>query len=154
MYRAVIAAAIAGFVLSGCASAPIQTSSEFVWSYGDAEGEGPKLAYGRPQSDEVLLMMTCSSASQVNLSAAAMNSPNLTLTSGETATTLHGQVAEGFEGDAALIEVATTAKAPALKAFRQSGALRMSGAGRNFDLTAGVADQAAIKRFFTACETA
>ena len=153
MHRAVIAATIAGFVMSGCASAPAVAPGDFAWSYADSPGEGAKLAYGRPQSDEVLVMMTCAPNSQVMLSAAAMGGSRLILISGGAKTTLNGAVADGFDGQGYL-EVSTPAKGAALAAFRKSGDLTLNSGGRSVDVKALDADRPAVSRFFQACEAA
>ncbi len=153
MYRAVIAATLAGFALSGCASTPINAPNDFAWSYADNPGEGAKLAYGRPQSDEVLVMMTCAPGSQVLLSAAAVAGSKLMLTSGEAKTSLNGTVTDGFDG-MGFIEATTPARGPALSGFRQSGALTMTSGGRAIQLAALDADRPAVRRFFKACEAA
>ena len=98
MCRAVIAAALAGFALSGCASTkPVEAPSNFAWSYSVNPGEGAKLAFGRPQSDEVVLMMVCAEpGASVMLSAAGLNTAQLMLTSGQSSTSVKGEVGEGF----------------------------------------------------------
>ncbi len=153
MYRAVIAATLAGFVLSGCASAPINAPTDFAWSYADNPGEGAKLAYGRPQSDEVLLMMTCAPGSQVMLSAAAIGGSKVMLASGDTKSSLNGEVTEGFDGQG-FIEVTTSARTPALRDFRQSGDLTLTSGGKTFQMAAFDADRPAVRRFFNACDAA
>jgi hypothetical protein len=153
MYRAVIAATIAGFALSGCASAPIAAPSDFAWSFAHNPGEGAKLAYGRPQSDEVLVMMTCAPGSQVLLSAQAISGSRLMLTSGEAKTSLDGAVTEGFDGQG-FLEATTSSKGPALSGFRQSGDLTLTSGGRTFEMAALDADRPAVRRFFNACEAA
>lgn len=153
MHRAVIVATIAGFVMSGCASAPAVAPGDFAWNYADSPGEGAKLAYGRPQSDEVLVMMTCAPGSQVLLSAAAIGGSRLTLVSGGARTALDGAVAEGFDGQGYL-EASTPARGAALAAFRKSGDLTLTSGGRSIDVKARDADHPAIRRFFQACEAA
>ncbi len=151
MYRAVIAATLAGIALSGCASTPVSAPNGYGWSFAENPGEGAKLAYGRPQSDEVLLMMTCAPGAQVMLSAAAVSSARLMLASGEAKTSLDGEVTESFDGQG-YIEVATSARGPALKEFRRSGDLTMTSGARSFQMAALDADRPAVRRFFNACE--
>jgi hypothetical protein len=153
MYRAVIAATLAGFILGGCVSAPIAPPADFAWSFADNPGEGAKLAYGRPQSDEVLVMMTCAPRSQVLLSAVAVGGSRLMLTSGEAQTSLDGLVTDGFDGQG-FLEATTSAKAPALTGFRSTGDLTMTSGGRTVQLAALDSDKPAVRRFFNACEAA
>jgi hypothetical protein len=153
MYRAVIAATLAGFALSGCASAPAPAPSGFGWSFAENPGEGAKLAYGRPQSDEVLIMMTCAPGAQVMLSAAAVNNSRIMLTSGQAKTSLDGEVAESFDGQG-YIEAATSSRGPALREFRRSGDLTLTSGARSFQIAALDSDKPAVRRFFNACEAA
>ena len=106
MYRAVIAAIAAGLALGGCANTPTVAPSDYAWSFSNDPGEGAKLAFGKPQSDEVVLMMVCGEGRQVDLSAAGLASNRLTLTSGSARTPLQGAVAQGLGDDSGLIEAA------------------------------------------------
>lgn len=153
MYRAVIAATFAGFVLSGCVSAPTAAPQDFAWSYAENPGEGAKLAYGRPQSDEVVLMMTCAPGAQVTLSATALNGSRMMLASGDAKTSLEGVVTEGFDGQG-FVEAVTSSRGPALAGFRRSGALTMTSGARTMQLAALDADRPAVRRFFNACDAA
>ena len=152
MHRAFIAAAIAGLALSGCVTKPTVAPSDFAWSYSTNPGEGAKLAYGRPQSDDVLLMLVCApGGAQVALSASGLNGADLMLASGEARTSLRGSVGQGFEGEDGLIEATLPARAPALAAFRQTGALNLTSGGRSVSLTAADADRPAVRKFFNDC---
>jgi len=152
MGRAVIAAAVAGLALSGCATTkPVEAPSNFAWTYSTNPGEGAKLAFGRPQSDEVVLMMVCNGASQVMLSAAGMNGAKLMLASGDTRTSVDGVVGEGFAGAEGLIEASVSTRAPALDAFRRSGDLNLTSGGRTVSLAATDSDRPAVERFFNTC---
>jgi hypothetical protein len=151
MYRAVIAATLAGLTLSGCASSPVSAPTDFAWSYADNPGEGAKLAYGRPQSDEVLLMMTCAPGAQVILSAAAMGGSRVMLASGNQKTSLDGVVTEGFDGQG-FVEAETSSRGPAMRGFRRSGDLTLTSGARSFELAAKDSERPAVRRFFDACE--
>jgi hypothetical protein len=151
MYQAITAAVIAGFILGGCAT-PALAPSDFAWSYSADPDEGPKLAYGRPQSDDVVLMMTCQSPSQVTLSAGGLSSTKLMLTSGAQSTSIKGAVEQGFAGSDGYIEAQMPTRAPALAGFRQSGDLSLTSGGRTLRLAALDADRPAVRRFFRACE--
>ncbi len=156
MCRAVIAAALAGFALSGCASTkPVEAPSNFAWSYSVNPGEGAKLAFGRPQSDEVVLMMVCAEpGASVMLSAAGLNTAQLMLTSGQSSTSVKGEVGEGFAGAGGLVEASLSSRAPALDGFKRSGDLTMTAGGRTIDLAASDADRSAVRRFFNQCQSA
>lgn len=153
MYRAIIAATLAGIALSGCATQPTADMQDFAWSYANNPGEGAKLAYGRPQSDEVLLMMTCAPGDSVVLSAAAVGGAKLMLASGEAKTSLDGIVTDGFDG-VGFVEATTSSRGPALKAFRRSGELILTTGARRFEMDALDGDKPAVRRFFNACAAA
>ncbi len=153
MYRAVIAATLAGFALSGCANTPVSAPNGFGWSFAENPSEGAKLAYGRPQSDEVLLMMTCAPGAQVLLSAAALNGSRVMLASGDAKTSLDGEIVESFDGQG-YIEAATSSRGPALREFRRSGDLILTSGARSFQMAALDSDKPAVRRFFNACEAA
>ena len=153
MYRAIIAATLAGFALSGCATQPSVAPQDFAWSYADNPSEGAKLAYGRPQSDEVLLMMTCAPGEGITLSAAAIGGAKLMLASGDAKTSLNGEVTEGFDG-VGFVEATTSSRGPALTEFRRSGDLTMTSGARRFQMSAFDGDRPAVRRFFNACDAA
>lgn len=154
MFRAVIAAAIAAIAVTGCVTRTVDAPSAYAWSYSANPGEGAKLAFGRPHSDEVVLMMVCDqSQSQLMLSAAGLRSANLVLASGEARTPISGVVGEGFAGSPGLIEASSSTRAAALSAFRQSGDLEMSSGGRTIRMAASDADRPAVNRFFRECQT-
>ena len=152
MYRAFIAAAVAGLAMSGCAIKPVVAPADFAWSYSTNPGEGAKLAYGRPQSDDVLMMMVCApGGAEVSLSASGLNGARMMLASGQARTSVRGSVSDGFEGEDGLIEASLPARAPALAGFAQSGDLNLTSGGRTISLAAVDADRPAVKRFFAAC---
>ena len=67
---------------TGCASQQAAVPG-YAWAFMNNPNEGPKLAYGRPSSDEVLLMMTCGGASnRVTLTATGLTGPELTVSCG------------------------------------------------------------------------
>jgi hypothetical protein len=151
MSRAIIIAAIAGLALSGCVTRTMDAPASYSWTYSANPDEGAKLAFGRPQSDEVVLMMVCDD-SRIMLSAAGLNSPRLILDSGETRTSIDGVIGEGFAGAPGLIEASASMRTPALEAFSQSGDLDLTSGGRTIRMTASDADRPAVKRFFRACQ--
>lgn len=152
MYRAIIAAAVAAVAVTGCVTRTIDAPSSYAWSYSADPDEGAKLAFGRPQSDEVVLMMVCAPEdSLVTLSAVGLRNANMTLQSGDQRTLVNGVVGEGFAGAPGLIEASAPVRDPALAAFRQSGELKLTSGGQTINMTAGDADQPAVRRFFRAC---
>lgn len=141
---------LGGLTLSGCAydrpSAP-----GYAWNYMDSEGEGPKLAYGRPDSDDVVLMMACAPrASALTLTATGLSGDEIALASGRMVTRLKAQPLASDMSDGAL-EARTSVDASALSAFRRTGDLDLLVADERHSLDAAPADQRQVKAFFKAC---
>ena len=145
-----IIAAMACAGLGSCVSSP--AAPGFAWSYQNNAGEGPKLAYGAPASDNVVLMMTCEPGAQrVDVSLMG-GSPQggLTLTSGAARQTLNGAlIASPDTGQ--MIQGSAHAASPALAGFARTGDLSMIDRGRTVNLDATPMDRASVTRFFAAC---
>lgn len=146
----VVTLALAGMALAGCAydrsSAP-----GYAWSYMTGEAEGPKLAYGRPDSDDVVLMMACAPrASALTLTATGLTGGEIALASGRKVTRLKAQPLGSDMGEGAL-EARTSVDASALSAFRRTGDLALLVADERHSLAAAPADQRQVKAFFKAC---
>ena len=63
---------LGGLMLGACASDQ-PPAPGYAWSYMDNADEGPKLAYGRPNSDDVVMMLACAPrASTVTLTATGL----------------------------------------------------------------------------------
>ena len=141
---------LGGLTLGGCAydrsSAP-----GYAWNYMNNEGEGPKLAYGRPDSDDVVMMMACAPrASAVTLTATGLSGSEIALASGRTVTRLKAAPAASDMSDGVL-QARTTVDAAALSAFRRTGELDLLVANERHGLDAAPADQRQVKAFFKAC---
>lgn len=145
-----IITAMACAALGSCVSSP--AAPGFAWSYQNNAGEGPKLAYGAPASDNVVLMMTCTPGSkQVDVSLMG-GSPRdgLVLTSGDARQTLTAAlVASPATGQ--MIQAAAHTDMPALIGFSRTGHLSLIDRGREVNLDASPLDRASVTRFFTAC---
>jgi hypothetical protein len=145
-----IIAAVACAALGSCVASP--AAPGFAWSYQNNVGEGPKLAYGAPSSDNVVLMMTCEPAARrVDVSLMG-GSPHggLVLTSGDARQT----VPAGFvaaPGAGQMIEGSTHIASPALARFARTGDLSLVDRGRTVSLAATPMDRASVNRFFAAC---
>jgi len=152
MRRAVAAFAALGFatVLAGCAHEKVATSS-YRWAYLQDDNEGPRLAYGRPASDDVVLMISCRPGQdQVALSAVGLPGGELVLASGRAESRFAGaQVDDALSQD--LLEARGKASAPALDGFRRSGELALLTQGERHSLSAEPADRGHVKAFFKAC---
>jgi hypothetical protein len=141
---------LGGLTLSGCAHD--QSSAQgYAWNYMNNEGEGPKLAYGRPDSDDVVMMMACAPrASAVTLTATGLSGDEIALASGRTVTRLKARAAASDMSDGVL-EARTSVDAAALSAFRRTGDLALLVADERHSLDAAPADQRQVKAFFKAC---
>ncbi|MCR5879068.1 hypothetical protein [Phenylobacterium sp. J367] len=138
-------------VLSACAHQ--QTPSALpgmAWSLHSVEGEGAKLAFGQPYSDNVVLMLSCQPGSGtvlVSANAPADARPELTLASGTRSARYRADVAPGL-GEGALVEASAAAADPVLKRFADSGELSVAVNGRS---TAMPGDRAKARQFVASC---
>ena len=124
------------------------------WNYMHSAEEGPKLAYGRPDSDDVVMMMACTPrASAVTLTATGLAGGEIALASGRRVTRLRAQAAPSAMSEGVL-EARTTVDASALSAFRRTGDLDLLVADERHTLDAAPADQRQVKAFFKACSAA
>jgi hypothetical protein len=143
---------LGGLTLIGCAS-DRSSAPGYAWNYMDNADEGPKLAYGRPDSDDVVMMMACApGASAVTLTATGLSGNEIALASGRTVTRLKAQLAASDMSDGVL-EARTTVDASALSAFRRTGDLDLLVADERHSLDAAPADRRQVKAFFKACST-
>ena len=144
---------LGGLTLSGCAH-DRSIATGYAWNYMNNAGEGPKLAYGRPDSDDVVMMMACAPhASAVTLTATGLSGDEIALASGRTVTRLKVQPAASDMSDGAL-EARTTVDSSALTAFRRTGDLDLLVANERHSLDAAPADRRQVKAFFKACSAA
>ncbi|TCS14578.1 hypothetical protein [Caulobacter sp. BK020] len=121
------------------------------WNYMNNVGEGPKLAYGRPNSDDVVMMLACAPrASSLTLTATGLAGGEIALASGGSVTRLKAQPAASDMGGGVL-EARTTVDASALSAFRRTGDLDLLVADSRHDLDAASTDWRQVKAFFRAC---
>lgn len=137
--------------LAGCAHEKVAVSG-YRWAYLEAAQEAPRLAYGRPNSDDVVLMISCRPGQdQVDVSAVGLSGGEIVLTSGRRESRFAAAKVDNAMGDGGLLEARGKASAPALAGFRKSGDLALLTKGERHDLAAGSADQGHVKAFFKAC---
>lgn len=145
-------------LLVACAHQGEAPTSGMTWSLHHAEGEGAKLAFGQPASDNVLLMMTCaprSGAVRVSLTTAANQAPDaITLRSDGRVSKLSGQAQPGMGEGWALIEAETQVTDPALASFARTGDLSVIQNGRNAVLPVRGGEKEAVQAFFAECRAA
>ncbi|WP_395674604.1 hypothetical protein [Phenylobacterium sp.] len=144
---------IAACALSACAHQQTPAAMPgMAWTLHEIEGEGAKLAFGQPQSDNVLLMLSCAPGSgEVRVSAhSAASAPRLELASGGRRATYPAQAGPGL-GEALLIEASTRAADPVLQRFADNGELSVAIAGQR---TVVPGDKAKARDFLTRCRAA
>jgi hypothetical protein len=142
--------ALSGLALGGCAHDP-SSAPGYAWSYMNNPDEGPKLAYGRPDSDDVVMMLACApGASAVTLTATGLSGDEIALASGRMVTRLKARPAASDMSDGVL-QARTTVDASALRAFRRTGDLDLLVADERHSLDAVPADRRQMKAFFKAC---
>lgn len=136
--------------LAGCAHEKVATNG-YRWAYLADPGEEPRLAYGRPDSDDVVLMMRCRPGQdRVDVSAMGLSGGQIVLASGRAESRFPAaKVADAMGGD--LLEGRGKASAEALERFRRSGDLALLTKGERHSLAANSADQGQVRAFFKAC---
>lgn len=149
--RLALPALLLALGLAGCTSQRAAVPG-YAWAFMNDPGEGPKLAYGRPSSDEVLLMMTCGEASdRVTLTATGLTGPQLAVSSGGQTARLPAAPTPGM-GEEALLRAVSDRNAPVLSNFRRTGDLAILHGDTRHGVTAAPADRGQVKAFFKACE--
>jgi hypothetical protein len=137
--------------LAGCAHEKVAEGG-YRWAYLEAPQDAPRLAYGRPNSDDVVLMISCRPGQdQVDVSALGLSGSEIVLTSGRNESRFPADALEDEVSGGKLLEGRGRTSAPALANFRKSGNLALLTKGERHDLAAGSADQGHVKAFFKAC---
>ena len=139
--------------LGACAHDRGEVAPGYSWIYLENQSEGAKLAYGLPDSDAILLMMTCKPGSRnVGLSMiSADKKPEFTLISRRTHERVVGRSVPDMMSGAQLIEASSRADGAALASFDRTGDLAVVSQGRRFNLKAGKNDRAEVTQFFRSC---
>jgi hypothetical protein len=155
MARRVILALIAAATLAGCASPQPAPPREpaMRWSLNAVEGEGLKLTYGLPNTDDVRAMLTCQPGSnrvRISLSGPdqVIGNPAIVIRSGSATSTI---AATQFEdtGLGSRMEGMTTVRDPALLGFAASGRLTLEVPGNSGAAPAD--DPRLVRRFMKSC---
>jgi hypothetical protein len=136
--------------LAACASIDPARDTR-AWFF-NTDGE-VKLAYGTPQSDDVALMLSCEPRSgRVAVSQSALRpGDGVTLTSGGRRTTFYGEAEPDQLNGGVFVTAETSAAAPVLAAFRDTGRIGVVEDGRAAELYATPAERMQIQQFFGAC---
>lgn len=145
----------AALTLAACAHEAPQSAAPMSWSLNHTESEGAKLAYGVPQSDQVLVMMTCQmNSGRVEVSMTAPQDRakgRIGLASRGERLDLTADVAPSPMGDVAVVTAETDATQAALDQFARSGDLTVSGQGRAVKAAAQGEDRAKVADFLGVC---
>jgi hypothetical protein len=148
--RLAAAAMFAALGLAGCAHEQAANSA-YAWAYLNEPGEGPKLAYGRPSSDEVLLMLACPApGGSVEVSASGLEGGTIGLASRDRTSHLAARPAESG-GTGTILMASATPRDPALGNFRRTGDLAIVNAGQRHSIAAKADERRRVKAFFEAC---
>ena len=152
--RAIIGLGIS-CLLASCAHQGQSGLPGMAWSLNHAEGEGAKLAYGQPQSDNVLIMMTCQPKSgQVLVSMTApMDAPSdaIQLSSASQNSRLAADATPGMGEGAAYVEAKAPVTDPALASFEATGDLSVVANGRKAPMPVRGPERRAVSDFFASC---
>lgn len=150
MRRRVVLSLIAVCSLAACAHQTPDSMPGMAWSLNHEESEGAKLAFGQPNSDNVLIMLSCQPRSgQVHLAANAPADvqPVLELASQRAKARYRAEVGPAF-GEGAMVEAEAGVNDPVIANFGKSGDLAVTIAGRR---TLVPADRAKAQAFVAAC---
>lgn len=152
--RAIIGLGIS-CLLASCAHQGQNGLPGMAWSLNHAEGEGAKLAYGQPQSDNVLIMMTCQPRSgrvMVSMTASAdAPSDAIEIASRGRNSRLAADATPGMGEGAAYVEAQAAVSDPALKSFEATGDLAVMANGRKATMPVRGPERRAVSDFFASC---
>lgn len=146
---------LAAMVLLGsCATSrpPALSSDALAWNF-YTEGSQAKLAWGRPNSDDVGLMLTCNAHSrQVMLTSdGAPGERQLQLVSDNVTSKLPVRLEKDAMSEGGVLEAWAPLADGALSAFARSGRLTLVRQGARYTMSASDSDRAAVRSFFKAC---
>lgn len=150
--RAIVTLVVSCFV-AACAGQGQGALPGLAWSLYESEGEGAKLAYGAPASDNVVLMLSCQPHSgEVLVSTTnAGDSASIRLTSARESGDFFGEAGPSGIGEGAYVEAAAPADHPALARFARTGELSLHDADHSARLPVRIAERGRIRDFFAAC---
>ncbi|HEV2532192.1 hypothetical protein [Phenylobacterium sp.] len=153
MRRAVFVSLIAGLGAAACATPPAPGQiAGMGWSLAQVDGEGSKLAYGRPQSDDVLVMLTCQPRSNgVRIAVLGqVASAHIDLGDGAQRRRVPAAASPAGISNAVMIESTVAPNDPVLARFSLSGELAIDvGDGTRLPLPA--VDRGTVRRFIQTC---
>lgn len=137
--------------LAGCAHERA-AMSDYRWAFLGEAGVAPRLAYGRPASDDVVLMLSCSpGADSVRISAVGLNGGEIVLASDRAESRFTAEKTESALVENGLLEARGKMSSPALAGFQLTGELAVLTQGERHKLDAVREDRAQVKAFFRSC---
>ncbi|MDB5456816.1 MAG: hypothetical protein JWP92_2401 [Caulobacter sp.] len=139
--------------LAGCAHQQAANPG-YGWAFLQSPDEGPKLTYGRPSSDDVVMMIRCAPGTpRLTLSVAGLDGDAVDLASGGVESRFVAAADPTVSGEGGLLEALADADAPTLRNFRRTGDLAVVHAGKAVSIAAVDQDRPAVHAFFEACKT-
>lgn len=150
----VIGAVCATALVGSCLHNQSMEPQGMAWTSYHTLEEGAKLAYGAPNSDNVVLMLTCAPGSrEVRLSTHASGPDKaIILKSGRADSAIPATAVETGLGHGAFLEARAHPGDPALRAFARTGELALVEPGRTLKMKASGAEKAQVSAFFQTCQ--
>lgn len=137
--------------LAGCAHEKIATDS-YRWAFLADADEAPRLAYGRPASDDVILMLSCSpGADSVRISAVGLSGGEIVLASDRAESRFPAHRSENGLVENGLLEARGEMSASALAGFQLTGKLAVLTKGERHRLDVTREDRGQVQAFFRTC---
>ena len=150
---------LAAAALAGCAQPlppdpgpPDRADDGRAWIY-NADGPEPRLAHGTPQSDDVVVMMSCRarSGSIEVMQGALRPGQGIALSSGGRSVVLTGRSEPDQLSGGVFVTASRAIGDPVLQSFRRTGSLAVMENGRWAPLAASPSERGGIAAFFAAC---
>ena len=157
MRRRAILSLAASCTLAACAHPATDTAPGMAWSLVNSADEGAKLAYGQPQSDNVLLMLSCAPGGgqiTVSLSAGDAAPAVIDLAAGDRTARYEGETSPSFGEGGSLIEAQASAADPTLMRFANGESLTVLENGRRSVLPVRADERDQVRSFFKSCRAA
>jgi hypothetical protein len=125
---------------------------DYRWTYLNDADEAPRLAYGRPASDDVVVMLSCSpGADSVRISATGLEGGEIVLASDRSESRFPAAKVDNAMVETGLLEARGKMSAPALSGFQLTGELALLTNGERHRLNAVREDRGQVKAFFRRC---
>ena len=153
-HRAILGLGIS-CLLAACAHQGEAGLPSMAWSLNHSDGEGTKLAYGQPQSDNVMIMMTCQPRSGqvlVSMTAPMDAAPAaIQIVSRNKSSRLAGDASASMGEGVAYVEATAPVNDPALASFDRTGDFAVVENGRRAPLPVRNPERQVVSDFFASC---